>query len=593
MNTFLRKISQLESIQDVILLSARGEPLFSALPIVSNVSLNRMSQWLDIIKKLGYPDTADLVFEIGRYFLRKTDLGYLIIGMTDGKDLAKIKAACDNTLHKLSDAGLRKKVLLRMLTDSDDAIKLNLIKELVPVADGEVAAALVALLERDAGFKPQVREKLQLFICQTLGHCNSYEALEPLKSFLARHKKAGDGGKLAVEIREAVRLSIRQLESSAPKQTTRPLTLTDPMPPAAAQKAPAPASAGVPQQAASSTIPVITATPDVPRAADIAKLVSDGKNDEALSLLLQLIEENATAKQFRIADRLRTWLMQLYPMALMQIVRAAEIIEEEKMASINPDHLKIWKGLVDLLTPEEFSALYYAMELKHFGNGEMIASQGGAESMLVLINSGRVQIQAVNKGLVVPLKFKEAGDIIGADTLFEASVWTVNVKSLGTELFLLKRGDLDGLQEEHPSLESKLSHFCSGFQSTSSLLKEVRKNRREHERKRLAGRLSFALLDQDGEETGIVAKGDLLDISKGGVAFAIHSSQKKNAVSLFGRNIRVSINAGLATGLLTRNGVVRAVRDMDLIGNEYSLHIQFDQLLTATELQQALSAGEK
>jgi hypothetical protein len=136
-----------------------------------------------------------------------------------------------------------------------------------------------------------------------------------------------------------------------------------------------------------------------------------------------------------------------------------------------------------------------------------------------------------------------------------------------------------------------LSQFCSGFQSTSSLLKKIRKNRRQFERKKKSGRLSFAVLNKNGKETGIVAKGQLRDISKGGASFSIHASIKKNAVALFGRKVKISIGAGITSSLLIRSGIVRAVRNQDLISNEYSLHIKFDTLLSSNELQKVLDGG--
>lgn len=583
MNSFLSKISQLHSILDVILLSHRGDPLFLASPDTQKDYNNRISCWKQILNEFNHPHTLDAIFHSGRCYLVKSEIGYLIISMTSDKDLHRIKQACESTLPKLQAAPLRKKVLLKMLTESHDTVKPYIIKELMPVADSEVAALLISLLQQEADFHEASREQLQLFICQALGHCNSYEAIEPLNSFLASHKADPDAP-LNEEIREAVRISIQQLKNNVPKQS-----LSAPgLPTEKVLKVPAKATSAAPAPAHDEK-EIVAA--DIPMADEITGLARDGKKEEALTLISELIEEYARKKDFTTAEHLHKRMMQIDSMALTRIVKAAEIIEEEKVASIDQNHLKVWKDLTELLTGEEFGALYHKMALKTFPAGEMIATSGNILNTLMFINDGRVQIQATQQDVTIPLKIKGKGEIIGGSSFFEASVWTFNAKSQGAELFLLTQQDLDELTEEYPSLKSKLSHFCTNFETTSALLKRIRKNRRQYERQKITGRLSFAVLDREGEETGIVAKGELLDISRGGVAFSIHSAQKKNAVGLFGRNLRVSINAGMSAGLLVRNGVVRAVKDQDLIGNDYSLHIKFDTTLTSAEMQQAIDAS--
>ncbi|WP_163336319.1 cyclic nucleotide-binding domain-containing protein [Desulfopila sp. IMCC35008] len=590
----MSKISQLDSIQDVILLSDRGTPLYLSDPAGTQSNNIQVLLWHEILNELCRPKTLELIFTSGRYYLRNTELGYVIIGMNHDRNLPKIRAACDSTLHKLREPSLRKKILLKMLTDCNDQLKPNLIKELVPFADAEVAATLINLLQQERNFNPEVRAKLQLYICQALGHCQAYQAIRPLKTFLNDHESI-PGAPFNVEIREAVRISIRQLQKAAPRPPTTPPPRPRPATPQPASVTPPLTNPEAPPTPQSTKRKEPTAAPkiDIPEVPKIIALVDEGKKDQAIALIMQLIEESAAQKDFTTADSLRNWLMTIDSMALIQIVRAAEIIQEEKIASINKDHLEVWKVLTEHLTEEEFSALYHAMTLKTYPAGEMLAKQGTFMAALFFINSGSVQIQAMQQNSSLPLKIKEAGEIIGAGTFFEASVWTINAKSLGTEVFQLSRNTLDNLREAHPSLESKLSHFCNNFESTSALVQKIRRNRRQLERKKLSGRLSFAVLDKAGNETGIVAKGHLLDISRGGVAFSIHSSQKKNAVNLFGRKLRVSINAGIATGLLIRAGVVRAVRDQDLIGNEYSLHLMFTTKLTGSEMQQALNANSK
>lgn len=583
MNTFLNKISTLDPIQDVLFLSTQGKPLFfKSKKNVAESSNTLFSYWHEIISDLDQPIAAEFAFTKGTYYLTRTDIGYLIIGLKDETALPEIQQACAGLLKKLSNPLLCKRALLDQLGNSNDLIKINIIKGLVPYADTEVASVLIPLLQRENNFAPEVKEQLLLLLCQTLGYCRSFEAVAALEYFLSRHGTATNTP--GSQITEAVNLSIKQLKRDTPEATQTAATAPPEKSPNVEQKgtrnrkkeAPATQTKAIPQL-------------NIPQQQKIVALLEKGRKDEALALITQLIESFARKKQFETADRLRDWLIQINPMALLDIIRAADTIEAEKQAAINKDHLKTWKELIDVIGSEEFASLYHAMTLKSYVDGQTIVRQGSSARTLLFVNSGRVQIQAVSRNRLVPLTAKDAGKIIGTKTFFEASVWTTNVKSLGCELFLLSPKKFNYLKERYTSLESKLSDFCSRYQSSSAQLQKSSKNRRQFERKSVSGRMVFVILDQSGKAISNEVKGSLIDISIGGMAFSIHSSQKKNAISLFGRQLRVTLNAGMASNVLVRKGTVHAVRDMDLIGNEYSLHIKFSQELDYSELQQIVN----
>ena len=585
MNDFLKQIAGLDSVRNVMFLSRRGDLLFSSLPDPASDQESETSCWKEIIEDLDHPHEADLVFSSGRYYLRKTALGMLVVGVHDGRELSKIKFAGQQIFEKSSDPDLRKKILLKMLISADDTVKPHIVLELVAFADRDVGAALTALLKREAGFRQDVRKKLLLYICRALGHCSFPEALQPLQQLLASDDSAG-AEKRSLEIREAVGVAIEQL-NSVPSRAASSSS-------AGAGKSPSsPSPIRAEGVSVEETKKTARAKGSIPRAGELNNLLESGKKNEAISLAMELIEQSAGQKQFALAEELRDLIMHIDSMALKQIVRAAEIIEEEKQASITKEHLEVWKNLAELLTADEFPALYHSLVLKKYGNGELIAEQGTSLATLFFINSGRVQIEALKAGVRFQLHTRMAGEIVGAETFFDASVWTVNATSLGAELFLLSREALDALQDAYPSLESKLARFCSSFQTSSAALQRTRKDRRQSERKKVTGRLSFTVLDEGGNETDNKAKGEFIDISECGVAFSIHASRKRNAVGFFGRQLRVGLPAGTAAGVLTRDGVVRAVRDMDLISSEYSVHIRFNEALSSRELQQVLAAAEK
>ncbi len=565
MNTFLSKISKLDTVQDVILLSTQGEPLFfiQKKNSVGNEG-SAFSHWSEIISSLNQPQAAEFTFNKGSYYLTRTDIGYIIIGLTNEKTLEKIKQACATLLTKLSEPALCKRVLLNLLSNSHDRLKTNIIKALLSYADKEVATVLISLLRKENQFLPEIRDELLLLICQVLGYCSSYEAVDVLQAFLK--KKKADSAPPAKGIIEAVKISIEQLEQYKTENVK--------------QNKPKQVKPGNRQKKAAAIA--------LPQKQQINELLAQGKTDRAIALISQLIEKYSEKKQFETAYRLRDWLIEINPMALTEIIQTAELIEEAKQAAINESHLRSWRKLTDVLNTEEFSSLYHSMTLKTYPSGKTIVRQGTNARTLLFINSGQLQTQVLNRDTVTPLNINKAGEIVGAETFFEASVWTISAKSLGCEVFLLSRPKLDSLKKHYPSLEAKLFDFCSSFQSTSSQLKRTRSNRRQFKRRDVFGRMVFTVLDKSGKQISKEAKGDLLDISMGGVAFSIHSSQRKNAITLFGRQLKISINTGISSTILVRKGTVQAVRDMDRIGNEYSLHLEFSNPLSNTELQQII-----
>ncbi len=576
MNTFLSKISKLDTVQEVILLSSQGEPLFFTRK--NNTTVDEDSifiHWNEILSALNKPQTAEFIFSKGSYYLCHTDIGYVIVSLTDENTLQMTKQACSTILTKLSNPTLCKRVLLNLLTTSSDTLKPNIIKELVPYADEELAAVLIFLLQKQHKLAPGKNEKLLLLICQVLGYCSSYAAVDVLKTFLtSRRPELNTPGN---EIFEAVRISIAQLNRHKTKQEKADPTQTP-------EKHVKTAIDG----ARHKQQPQKTTAVSHPQKEQIKAILEKGDKEKAVLLITELIEKCCKDKQFTSAYELRNWLIEINPMALTEIIHTAEIIEAAKQASIDVQHSKTWKALVDTLSPEEFSSLYHIMTPISYSNGKIIVQQGSKARTLLFINSGQVQIQALNQGELIPLQVKEAGEIVGAGTFSEASVWTINVKSLTCELFLLPRAKLDTLKKHHPALESKLFSFCSAFQPTSRQLKKSRKNRRKFLRKDVSGRMIFTIIDTSGKEISSEAKGNLLDISPGGLAFSIHSSKKKNAMALFGRQLKITLNTGIGSSTIVRHGTVQAVRDIDLVGNEYSLHIEFARQLNRLEIQQIL-----
>jgi hypothetical protein len=91
----------------------------------------------------------------------------------------------------------------------------------------------------------------------------------------------------------------------------------------------------------------------------LEKYLKENKKALAVKLLFDLIAMHARAKHFSKADALREKLFEVDPMAVPEIVKAAEIIEIAKIAAIDLVHRHVWSHFYDGLTKEETIAFYY------------------------------------------------------------------------------------------------------------------------------------------------------------------------------------------------------------------------------------------
>ena len=225
------------------------------------------------------------------------------------------------------------------------------------------------------------------------------------------------------------------------------------------------------------------------------------------------------------------------------------MIEEQKSVSINKDYLQIWASLYDSLTTEEFNALYYSMEHKTYDEEVSLVEQKMSRPELFFINNGQVKLYYNDKNSEVLVKVARQGEILGVDTFFDASMWTISASTLSqSDISSLHLKKTKNWENEFPSLESKLHDFCQKHHGLHRDLTKPGKNRREDKRYAVTGRVTAAILDKSGQDTGVKVAGELSDVSSGGVSFALRISQKKNARVLLGRNVRVQV-ASSATQL--------------------------------------------
>ncbi len=305
-----------------------------------------------------------------------------------------------------------------------------------------------------------------------------------------------------------------------------------------------------------------------------------GNTEGAVKLLFDLIVEHAKKKNFSKAELLRDKLYEVDSMALNEIVRSGEIIEEEKSESIDQDHLVIWSKLYKSLTDEQANALYYAMKEATYDIDETIFMQGQRNSNLYFINQGQLKISYRDGEREVLLKTLGTGHIAGEDTFFFESVCTTSMITLSrVKLNFLEKDSLLRWRDEFPGIETRLQEYCLSFKKVSDLLEAKNLDRRTQKRFKLSGKGMIQLLGASGKLLGRAFKGELSDISIGGLSFVIRISKQETARLLLGRkmNIKFVIPSGSSKQKIDKNGTVIGVRAHPF--DDYSIHIKFDSLL--------------
>jgi CRP-like cAMP-binding protein len=323
----------------------------------------------------------------------------------------------------------------------------------------------------------------------------------------------------------------------------------------------------------------------------VRTLLARGDKTAAANQLFELIERTARLRQFVQAEKLREWLIEIDSAALTEIVKAAEIIAREKIVSIDQSHLEIWSELYDILTTDEFSAVYHALKHKTYENDEVIISQGALYGALFFINSGKVKLYFEDQGNEVIVTTMARGQIFGEGAFFEPSVWTISVAAIGTsEISVLKQETLVEWTEEFPGLAAKLQAFCQRFEKIEKLIERSSNDRRRYRRHRIEGRGATTLIDNRGRSIGTTLMVELCDISESGLSCLLRISVQENARLLLGNKMQLKLPRGVKSGNdITLVGDILAVKKSYAVGNDYSLHIKFDSLLDRKQLQEVVT----
>ena len=301
--------------------------------------------------------------------------------------------------------------------------------------------------------------------------------------------------------------------------------------------------------------------------------------DSAVKLLFDMIVKYAKQRDFEKADTLRNKLMEVNPMALTEIVKSGDIIEEEKSGAIDQDRLNTWKELYGKLTESETNALFFALKTVEYDANQTIFQQGKSNSRLFFVYKGEVKLVTYQDGKELVIKKLSTGDIMGEDTFFFSTVCTISAVAVTkVEIDCLEKDVLAKWEEAFPGIGAKISDYCLKFEKVSDLLKKQGRSRRAFERVNISGKISMQSIDSTGSPVGESIQGTLADISVGGLSFYLKIPKNKaDKMMMEPRvNFKFVIITGVSQHNIDRNGTIVGVLSHFY---DFSVHIKFDKQL--------------
>lgn len=302
---------------------------------------------------------------------------------------------------------------------------------------------------------------------------------------------------------------------------------------------------------------------------------------QIIKKLFAEIQVLAKARDFKRAEQLRDKIIEIDPMALSQIIKSSAIIEEEMTAGIDRVHLLTWAKLYDNLSDEERNCLYYSMKQYVLPPKKMLLTHGAMNNRLFLIDRGQVTIFFPKDGKNIVLAQIGRGDILGEYTFSTISLCSASaITHSEVHLMCLDSSAADGWEDKYPGLYEKLIDFCLKSGRVDEILRNKKLEKRSYDRYPAEGKVAATLLTKEGKKTEVVFHGGLSDISMAGSCFTMRCTKKATARALLARYLLLSIAGGQGDEPTIVSAIGRVVRVSFHLYDDYSVHVQFNQLLT-------------
>ena len=469
----------------------------------------------------------------------------------------------------------KKNYLLSALSLVNDALKVSLVVHLGQLGCGSECAEMLLdlLVDRDS-IAADIRDELIGQICIVLRLAPQKRTLILLRELIADRTKLVAGGRDTVSIiaRRTVQIIEPQLLPVAKKSDEE-----------------------------QEEISFVQDKEEEQRARlnlrgldlEIQQLMKEKKIAEVTTLIVEHAVQAAKDKDFVTAEILRDRMLAVNPNALIEVIRVSGVIEEEKSNAISSHHLSLWNDLYDYLDSDTFAALYHCQRFQEYQPEEVLVQQGDVKSSLFFINAGQVGLICRKGQEEIFLKRLGPGEIVGVGPFFDVSVWTVTLTAMtAVKVQILEREPFQKLLLQHPGLDSSLMDFCRRSEKIAELVKLSGEDRREDVRYPAEFKISNSMLDEKGNPTAQRFRGQLEDISIGGLSLLIRISKKENARLLLGRRIVSLLPTGINKVRESRGEIV-GVTIEDFVDQDYLVHVRFDLSLSAVDLKNIMLQWRK
>jgi hypothetical protein len=450
---------------------------------------------------------------------------------------------------------MMKRRLLTALPKVDNDLKVRLVMKLGRTEGDDVADALLDLFEKRGSFSDSIADELLITLCIALKSFPCQRTVRDIKQLVNERKRISTGPDkilaVAEEVLSVVAPKVRH-DAKGEIHALDELSFdSDPV---------------LEHNAKKKIRDLIE---------EIHGVVGKGNVGKASEMLFSEAVKAAREKDFKVAEILRDKILEINPMALSEVLEVGEIIEEERSSTVSGHHIEIWSILYEKMTTEEFNALYHTMKHQTYSPEETIVKTGETDPSLYFVNSGLVRLSCICGNKETFLKRLQPGEILGLGQFFSVSVWTVSlVAQTMAQINVLERDRFMALNVRFPALEAKLHDFCLQYDIVPSLLRMTGSDRREYARYPISLLINNMVLDPYGNKGQRAVKGEMIDISRGGLSFSIRISKKENAKLLLGRQVISEILLGPGNTLRCFGRVV-GVRFPEVTDQGFSVHVKF------------------
>lgn len=318
---------------------------------------------------------------------------------------------------------------------------------------------------------------------------------------------------------------------------------------------------------------------DPPEIRRVRALANAGDIQGALDITAEMIGRCARERDFPAAEALCKLLYQIDPLALATIISANDVVEGEKAAAVDPDHLQVWKTLHDTLTREETNRFYHGMTHLTVDPGQSLFRQGNPNRHLYFIDQGSVTLYHEDAdGGRMDLVTLPAGQVVGEDLFNAVSVCTVSAMADDTaRVGRLDVGVLSGWRTDAPGLFRKLETFCAAQKPLAQRIIENRMERRRAKRHKVTGPVKLGFLEPPEGGRLHEFQGSLVDVSILGVQVLFKTPSEEMIERFWGRRLDLDFELRVdgACQPVRSQGTVVAIQSLAF--GESTLHLRLDR----------------